>query len=161
MIEDPRIVETSSLPAAVIRLTIPRKRMREEFPKALRELMGVLERQGLAPAGPVFAHHLARPSEVFDFELGVPVEKGCSAEGRVEPGELPAATVVRTVHHGGYEGLPDAWAELIRRSPEVTEPAGLTRGDTFWEVYVAGPETSPDAAAWRTELNVPLRALPR
>src|SRR5688500_19227922 len=35
-----------------------------------------------------------------------------SAVGRVQAGQLPAATVARTVYHGSYEGLGDAWAEF-------------------------------------------------
>jgi len=35
----------------------------------------------------------------------------------------------------------------------------LIWSETFqdlWEVYVAGPESGPDPATWRTELNRPL-----
>ena len=70
------------------------------------------------------------------------------------PGVLPAARVARTVHHGGYEGLPSAWGEF---SAWVTAE-GLTPRQDLWECYVNGPESSADPADWRTELNRPLDA---
>jgi effector-binding domain-containing protein len=90
--------------------------------------------------------------KVFDFEVGVPVSKPVAPAGRVEPGELPAATVARTVYHGGYEGLGNAWGEFDRwLAAEGHKAAG-----SLWECYVSGPESGSDPAKWRTELNRPL-----
>ena len=33
---------------------------------------------------------------------------------------------------------------------------GLAPGPDLWECYIAGPESDPDPATWRTELNRPL-----
>jgi hypothetical protein len=33
---------------------------------------------------------------------------------------------------------------------------GHTPGPDLWERYIAGPESSPAPATWRTELNRPL-----
>lgn len=33
---------------------------------------------------------------------------------------------------------------------------GHTPAPDFWESYVTGPESNPDPATWRTELNRPL-----
>ena len=33
---------------------------------------------------------------------------------------------------------------------------GHMPGEDLWERYVAGPESNPDPATWRTELNWPL-----
>ncbi|MGI8771805.1 MAG: GyrI-like domain-containing protein [Acidobacteriaceae bacterium] len=90
--------------------------------------------------------------QVFDFEIGVPVTAPISATGRVQPGQLPAMIVARTVYHGVYEGLSSAWAEFdawIRTGDHTPAP-------DLWERYLAGPESGPDPATWRTELNRPL-----
>lgn len=50
--------------------------------------------------------------DTFDFEVGVPVAAPVAAAGRVKPGELPAATVARTVYHGDYSGLGEAWGRV-------------------------------------------------
>ena len=98
--------------------------------------------------------HLKLDPEVFDFEISVPVSRPVAAAGRVRPGQLPAATVARTVYRGRYEGLGSAWEEFT----EWIEANGHTPAPNLWECYIAGPESSPDPSAWRTELNRPLAA---
>lgn len=111
--------------------------------------MQAIAAQGVAQAGPWLTHHLAFTPGRFDFELSVPVEKPIAAVGRVQPGLLPAGKVARTVYQGDYSGLPHAWPELdvwVRAN-------GHTPREELWEVYTRGPESSPDASTWRTELN--------
>jgi effector-binding domain-containing protein len=152
MIDTPQVTRTAARPAAVIHLTIPRGEMMSAFGPAVQELMSALAEQGVAPAGPVFAHHLRMEPGTFDFELGVPVAGPVAEAGRVKAGELPAATVARTVFHGDYASLPGAWGEFdawIRAN-------GHTPAADLWEVYATNPDSDPDPAAWRTELNRPL-----
>jgi effector-binding domain-containing protein len=91
-------------------------------------------------------------SDVFDFEIGVPVAEPFAAAGRGHAGQLPAATVARAIFHRDYEGLGAAWAEC----DAWIAAHGLTPRPDLWECYVAGPESSPDPATWRTQLNRPL-----
>ncbi|MFI5309422.1 MAG: GyrI-like domain-containing protein, partial [Polyangiales bacterium] len=67
-------------------------------------------------------------------------------------GRLPAAKVARAVYVGPYEGLGAAWGELRA----WVESNGHTCAKNLWECYVVGPESQPDANAYRTELNQPL-----
>lgn len=152
MLDTPQVVQTAAQQTAIIRITIPREQMREVMGPGHRELMAAVTAQGLAPAGPWFTHHVRMDPDIFDFEIGVPINAPITAAGRVKAGELPAATVVRTVYHGPYEGLGPAWAEL---DAWVAAQGHSSRPD-LWECYVAGPESSPDPATWRTELNRPL-----
>src|SRR5947209_4580583 len=109
MIETPRIVETSAQRTAVIRITIPRNEIRNVMGPSLGELFAGLAAQGVEPAGPWYTHHLKMDPATFDFEIGVPVGAVVKPSGRMTPAELPAARVARTVYHGPYEGLADAW----------------------------------------------------
>lgn len=70
----------------------------------------------------------------------------------MQPGELPAAKVARAIYSGGYEGLPGAWGEFS----SWIKANGLKQADDLWELYSVGPQSSPDPANWRTELNRPL-----
>ena len=149
MIDLPKITQTVAQPAAVIRVTIPREQIRDAMGPAIGEVMAAVAAQGIGPAGPVFSHHLRMDPAIFDFEVGVPVTGAVKASGRVQPGQLPAAKVARTVYHGGYEGLGAAWGEF---SDWIEAQGFATRADP-WESYLAGPESSPDPATWRTELN--------
>jgi len=95
-------------------------------------------------------------AKTFDFEVGVPVSGPVAQAGRVMPSELPAATVARTVYRGPNEGLGAAWGELMAwMAAEKHVPAA-----NLWEFYVAGPESGPNPATWRTELNRPLSRKP-
>jgi effector-binding domain-containing protein len=152
MLATPQILETSAQQAAVIHLTVPRSEMMSVFGPAIGELMSALAAQGVEPVGAVFAHHLKMSPGVFDFELGVKTSGPVKAAGRVKPGQLPAAKVARTVYSGPYEGLPSAWGEFNAWMKEN----GLTQAEDLWELYSVGPQSTPDPANWRTELNRPL-----
>src|SRR6478672_2454349 len=145
MLDKPQIVQTAAQQTAIIRFTIPRSEIQHVMGPGYQELMAAVAAQGITPTGSWFTHHLKMDPETFDFELGVPVATPISAAGRVTAGQLPAATVARTVYHGGYEGLGDAWGDF----GDWIAAEGHTAGPNLWECYVAGPESSPDPAAWR------------
>jgi len=148
----PEITNTKSLDAAVIHLVIPRDRIQSEMPQAIQEILAAPKSQGVQPVGPLFAHHLTTSNTQFDFEVGFPVNSAISPAGRVKAGELPGARVAKSVCEGGYEGLFAAWSAFDQW---VTSGKLVGRGD-LWEVYVTGPESSPDPSTWRTELYRPL-----
>ena len=153
MLAAPEIIMTNVQEAAVIRLTIPRSEMMKVFGPAVGELMAALAAQGMEPVGAVFAHHLKMSPDTFDFELGVKVSAPVKATGRVKPGELPAAKVARTIYHGPYDGLPSAWGEFDK----WMRANGHEQAGSLWELYSVGPQSTPDPANWRTELNRPLK----
>ena len=154
MIATPQILHTTAQEAAVIRLAIPRGEMMQQFGPAVGELLAALHAQGVEPVGGVFAHHFTITSDTFDFELGIKVVAPIRDSGRVRRGALPATRVARTVYSGPYEGLPGAWDEFTR----WMQANDLSQADDLWEVYAVGPQSSPDPADWRTELNRPLRS---
>lgn len=154
MIDAPKITQTEAQHAAVIHFTIPRDEIRNVMGPGISEVLAAVEAQGMAPAGAWFSHHFSMEPGIFDFEIGVPVAVPIQPSGRVKPGRLPAATVARTIFHGNYEGLGEAWGEF----ESWVAANGHERAPDLWESYVVGPESSPDPADWRTELNQPLIA---
>ncbi|MBV0913356.1 GyrI-like domain-containing protein [Anianabacter salinae] len=158
MIEEPRIVTQDSFRAAMVPIRAPAEHIRDEMPKAIREIVEAMQAQGTMPIGPMFAFHAHPPGEVFDFELGFPVAGDMASTGRVLGGEYPALKVVQTVYSGPYEGLPDAWLAFVEtlEARDFLARAGVERDGRVLERYLAGPERSDDPADWRTELNFPL-----
>ena len=152
MIDAPQIVQTTAQRTAFIHLIVTREEMQKCFGATIGELMSAIAAQGIAAAGPIFAHHLRRPMDTFDFELSVPVGAPVQPAGRVRPGTWPAMRVARTVHHGPYEALPEAWGEFMdwveTNAPAITQD--------FYECYLTNPDANPDPAMWRTELSRPL-----
>ena len=154
MLDTPAFVQTQPQIAAVIHITIPRDQIpRDQIQQvmgpAIMEVIGVASAQGIGPIGPVFAHHLGMKPGIFNFEVGVPVSEPIQEEGRVKPGELPEAVVMRTVYTGPYEGLGGAWGEF----QELVKGEGHTLGPNLWERYIEGPEAGGEPSTYRTELN--------
>lgn len=152
MIDAPEIIQTTTQATAIIPLRIPKDQIQHVMGPGIGELMGTLAAQGIAPAGPWFTHHRSMSPDFWDFEISVPVATPVTAAGRVQPGQWPAMRVARTVYRGGFEGLGEAWGEF----DDWIVAQGHRPADDLWECYVAGPESSPDPAQWRTQLNRPL-----
>ena len=152
MIDAPVVIQTSEQHVARVRLTVPREEIQKVMGPGIGDVMVALAAQGVAAAGPWFTHHLRMDPKIFDFEICVPVKSPIRAAGRVVPGMLRGARVARTVYHGGYEGLGDAWGELMA----WIDDQHFTPAEDLWEIYAVGPESGPDPEQWRTELNRPL-----
>lgn len=140
-------------PTAVIAVTCTREEIQQVMGQGVRELMDAIAAQGAKPDGALFTHHRRRPTDTFDFEIGIAVDRPVGPAGRMRPSEWPAMRVARAVHRGRYEDLATSWIALHA----WTEAQGLATAPDLWECYLAGPETGQDASAWRTELNRPLR----
>lgn len=152
MIDAPAILQTTRQATAVIRLTVPREEMPTVMGPAIAELMATVAAQGVGPTGPWFTHHFAMNPKTFDFEVGVPVKGPVTPTGRVSNGELPAATVARTIYRGPYYGLAGAWPKLdawVTAQGRTPEPA-------LWETYLTDPAANPDPSSWQTELTRPI-----
>ena len=152
MIESPQIIQTSTQLAAIIPITVPRAQIGEVMMPGLTEIMAAVKEQGIGPAGVWFTHHLRIEPEIFDFEICVPVTAPVKPVGRVIPGVWPSMRVIRTVYHGPYEGMGDAWGEF----ETWIEAQALKGTQDLWERYLVGPEVGPDGSLYRTELNRPL-----
>ncbi len=153
MLDNPEVIHTDEQLTAVVHVTVPRAEISNVMDSAIAEVLSVMAAQDIAPVGPCFSYHLKRPSDIFDFEVGFPVNRPVTAIGRVKSSKLPAAQIVRTVYRGDYEGLGAAWGEFCA----WLETNGFNMQDSLWECYLSGPESGSDPAQWRTELNRPLR----
>lgn len=152
MIDTPHVVQSAQLRTAAIPVVVARKEIQQVFPSAVNELLAAIRAQGIEPAGPLFSYHRKMPSDVFDMEIGVPVDADVKPNGRVLAGALPALKVVRTIYRGPMEGLGAAWGEV----KAWVEAQGLATRPFIWENYLVGPGHTPDPSAWQTELNWPL-----
>jgi len=147
------IVQTQAQTTAAIRLIIPRLEIRQHMEPAIAELMSTLAAQDIAPSGPLFTLHFRLDPDIFDFEVGIPVNTPVVASHRVIGSQLPACRVARTIYRGQYERLGAAWGDFKAQiaADSLPEAAGL------WESYVVGPESTLDSTQWQTELNCPVK----
>ncbi len=149
MLDSPVVVQTTALLTAIIPIKVARAEMQKVIGPGINEMIAAVKAQGIGPIGPWFTHHLKITATDFDFEICVAVSAPVLAVGRVKPGEWLAMKVIRTIYHGPYEGLGAAWGEFDARI--ATD--GYKVGKDLWERYLLGPESGPDSASYRTELN--------
>ncbi len=85
-------------PAALWPVSCTREEIQQVMGRSVRALMDALAAQGVSPAGPLFTHHLRRPTDTFEFHLGVPVDK----PRRPRAGRRPAARRVAGHARGAH-----------------------------------------------------------
>ena len=153
-IDTPQIVTTEPQHYASLYLKVPTAEVRKHMGAGLNEVREVLAAQGVEASGPWFTHHFVMPTDIFDYEICIPVAAPIAAAGRVKPAVWPAMKVVRTVHHGDYSLLGAAWGGFMAW---IGEQKLQVAGD-LWEVYSIDPSVSADPASWRTEMIKPLKA---
>lgn len=151
--DPPEFADSPEQDVASVRLLIPRDQISAVMGPGIMEIFAALGAQGIAPAGPWLTHHFRVDPEVFDFEICVPVTRPVAESGRVKPGKLRATRVVRALMRGGYEQLGPTWGAFMAWIDEQ----GVQKAGDVWEIYAVGPESGPDAAQYRTILNVAVR----
>jgi DNA-binding transcriptional MerR regulator len=121
---------------------------------ALGELHAALAAQGIpltGPAGGMFSNtlfsHARGEAAVF-----VPCDGSAWAIGRVAPLVVPAVELATLIHKGSHANIDLAYGAL---ATYVTHHALAVEGP-LREYYLVGPQDTPDASAWRTEIGWPI-----
>lgn len=148
----PTLTTTAPQRTAIVHVTCRREEIQKVMGPGIGELMQVVQSQGVPITGPWFTHHRRRPTDTFDFDIGVPVGAAVKPQGRVAPGELRARKAAHTTHVGPYDGLGAAWGAF----QQWLEANGHRAVEDLIEVYAVGPESVQDPKQYRTELYQPL-----
>ncbi len=146
------IVNRAEQPTAVIHEKVPMKELPQFFSRALGEVYGAVQAQGLTPAGPPFALYFGMPGETVEVEAGFPVPHALKDAGAVHTGKLPGGKCVHGLHTGPYDTMSKTYGELT----EWTKEHHLTPHDQVWEVYLSDPQKEPDPKKWKTEIFWPV-----
>ena len=152
MIETPQILENEPIVSACVHLHVPREQIRQFMGPGLAEVMDAVRSQGLKQVGPWFTHHHSIDEGYFDLDISVPVETPPDPFGNVKAAIIPSQRIARTIYHGPYEGLGEAWGEFM----SWIEGNGYKPAKDLWEVYLSGSESGDDPLKCSTELNRPL-----
>jgi len=120
--------------------------------RCLPAAFGHAMRNGMAMTGPPFTRYLSMGPGLISLHGGVQVAAGATGDGEVQVGELEACEAAVTIHHGPYDGLPDAHAAV----QSWIEASGLTPAGAPWEVYLTDPGEVPNPEDWKTQVVWPL-----
>jgi effector-binding domain-containing protein len=145
--------ELAPRPAAVVRFQAHVSEMGDHLGKAFGAAMQYIQATGSGSAGPPFAYFEQLGTERFDVRAGFPVQSPVSAEGDVEPFELPGGLTATTLHVGSYSKLSEAYAAI----EEAAKDAGYTidTGGPSWEEYLSEQNVSPEQT--QTVVYMPVR----
>lgn len=104
---------------------------------------------GLTAAGPLFSIYYDEDFDPdrADFEVCIPVR-----ESTPEAKTLPASRVLFTTHVGAYDEVGAAYQKVM----DEVNARGLQVIGPPREVYLRGPETSPEPEQWITEIQFPV-----
>ena len=138
--------------AAAIRAEVPMPELREVFDSGFPAVAQTVEAQGIAITGPPFGFYPRMPADTVAVVVGFPVAAPITADGKVEPFELPGGRAVTGTHVGPYDALGQTYQQLTAWA----EAEGLTLGEGMWECYLSDPGAEPDPSTWRTLIFWPL-----
>ena len=137
-------------------VSIRERHLTSDMPRFLGESFGILfgrlEEVGIRPAGPPFAIYHEFGKDTIDAEVCVPVPAIVVGGDVFESHELPAATVVRTIHVGPYTELGGAY-EAINGWIEAHD---MRATGPVRERYLNGPGDGLEPAAYVTEVEIPI-----
>ncbi len=138
--------------AAGIRSAVPMAELRDVFDQGFPAIVQAVAAQGIAIAGPPFGYYPRMPTDTVDVVVGFPVATPITADGPVEPFELPGGRVVACTHVGPYDTMATTYEELVA----WTGAEGLSLAEGMWESYLSDPGAEPDPSTWRTLIVWPL-----
>lgn len=163
MVTEPKIDQRAEQPYVGIRVQTPVAEFGNVIQPTHEEVIKWLKQQGLKPSGPSFIrYHVINMDDKLDIEMGWPVEKPLTGNGRVQSGTLPAGRYASLLYTGDYSGLMDANGVLINWAKDnniAWDRWDDPNGDAFrsrYENYIKDPGDEPDPAKWETEVAIKL-----
>jgi effector-binding domain-containing protein len=162
-VQDPEAVllvkDRESQPVLSIRTNVAVAQLAQAQGERLRELWRSMQARGLAFVGPPFVRYHTFGETETDVEVGVPVRKGATGEGRIEAGALPGGVAIATWHLGAHDSLGEAYERLNRWLEEHDRRAAGPAWEVYWWIDISqepDPSSWPVPTEWRTELVQPI-----
>lgn len=137
---------------AVRRVAVPMAELPGFFDTAYRVVERAVSAAGGVIHDPAIGWYRGMPTETIDVSAGFPVtgvDAGPVGDD-VEVVELPGGRALVANYLGSYEGLEDAWGELMAAAGDRA-----LRGD-MWEEYLNDPDPGDDPDANEVRLVLPL-----
>ena len=161
MITEPKLEERGEQHYVGIRTQVPTEELPIVIPQFIGEVAAWLGKQGVSPAGaPFIRYHVINMPGRLDIEMGWPVARPLSGNGRVQAGAFPAGRYATLIYTGDYPGLMDATRALMdwaREKGIAWDRWDDVNGDAFrsrYESYLTNPDEEPDRAKHQTEVAI-------
>lgn len=114
----------------------------ETIVDGFKTVLGVLQKQAIAPAGSSMVIYTSTDDTGFQFQAAVPVAQAPAnpPQGDIKVGRSPAGKALKFVHRGSYDAMDSTYEAITNHLDEK----GLEAKDLFIEEYVTDPLTTPE-----------------
>ena len=125
---------------------------RGHIPPIFSELIDYITKNNISPIEhyycTFFNNTLNVDPEELHYEIGIPITRDISEEGRIQIKKIPGNQVVSTIHNGSYNKINHVYHALMEHAVEN----GYLISGPATEIYIKGtPEVS------RNEVSVEVR----
>lgn len=109
---------------------------------SFKSIYGVMDKQGIAPAGPPMTIYTSTDDTGFHYQAAVPVaaEPANPPKGDISVGTSPAGRMLKFVHRGSYDSMDTTYEAITN----YLDSKQLEAEDLFLEEYVTDPLKTPE-----------------
>ena len=109
---------------------------------SFKSIYGVMEKQGITPAGPPLTIYTATDDTGFQYQAGVPIaaEPANPPKGDISVGKSPTGKMLKFVHRGSYDSMDTTYEAITN----YLDSKQLEAEDLFVEEYVTDPLKTPE-----------------
>jgi effector-binding domain-containing protein len=121
----------------------------EAMHAAFDELIGLVQRHKLAPAGPPRSIYISHGAKGIQFIVAIPIAAPAVGAWEDPIGSvdtLAGTKAMRFTHHGPYDGLMNTYrriTEFLKTRGLMQTEADWARYMPMWEEYLNDPHTTP------------------
>jgi effector-binding domain-containing protein len=142
--DEMEIVELKERNTVSVRYRTPAAGLAGSMGPIYGEIAAYMGKNGIPFAGPPFAMYYNMDMDDLDVEIGFPVGKAQTGEGRVKAGKLPGGRMATATHLGPYTSIEETYNKLTA----FVGQKGLETESYMYEEYLNSPEdTAPEKLA--------------
>lgn len=150
--KDMSIISMPQLRFVYKEVTCSRSTLIQSSRDALEEVQAFMADSHVAASGYPITQFTQYSEDQIQMRCGFPIESNLEPTADFQIDETYSGDVLRIVHYGSLEELPEAHSEA---SEYFDYYLHMLTGDPY-EVYVIGADTEANPANWRTDLYYPI-----
>jgi Transcriptional regulator, effector-binding domain/component len=158
MLAEPKVEHWQEKPYAAIRTRVAMMAVPKDLPPLIFEVLNWVKKNNLGQTGPPFFRYLRMDNGVLDVEVGIPLSKLPTGDGRIIAGSFPEGKYLTARHTGPYTTLPQSHQAVEKYARENgLKPGTIKDADgqvwgTRAEFYVSDPMVEKDPSKWITDI---------
>jgi len=147
-----KLVERKETPVLSIRYRTSAAELPNGMGRVYGEIAAYMGKNGIPFAGPPFAMYYNMDMDDLDVQIGFPLAKAATGEGRVAASKLPGGSFATAKHTGPYTTIEATYNSLTA----FVKEKGVRTETFMFEEYLNSPEDTPPEKL-ETSIYFPLK----